>query len=186
MKRYIQKIRSSSSATKLLILIGALVIIVLFASTSFYIQYKKGGSAEVVAGPVKVSDTALAAKNQASSLVTTLPNSVDDTSKAHADSDSPTSNQEKKKETRESCKESIVTYSTLRKEAPWLDKGKSQATKGKHGYKKVCGNKVVATQEPVHEIIYQGTRPLSSLLSPVRNVVEGTTNFLDTTLRPSR
>ena len=186
MKRFIQIISTSSSTTKLLILIVVLTVIVLFASSSFYIQYRNNQALKVAEAAMP-SETKKATKVPLSELAT--KKSSPDTSeislsnKANATSGIP---QARSQITRAGCREQILLYSTIRKGASWLYKGETRVEEGRNGLSKVCNSRVVMAQEPVTEIIYEGTKVLPTLVSPINSMHKDTGNILNNSLQLSR
>lgn len=182
MKRYIQKIINSSSATKLLILIFFLIAVVLFASSSFYIQYKSDQKSEAIA-VAGTSEDSISAKSQLSRVT---DRKVSDTKSSNSASASgstrPSTAEPSLPATKVACKEQVLKYTTIQKNADWLRSGETRIEKGKNGYSKTCEGRVMAVEQPVAEIVYIGTKLAPKLLSPVGEVLEDTNDLLNSAL----
>lgn len=181
MKRIIEKIRSSSSATKLLVLIVLLLVVVMFASSSFYIQYKNDKNSKL-AKAAKLTDNSLDTKVALSNVEgATEPssNSEPKTPSRQARSEQP----ESIKNSSAECRVEILSYSTTRKEVSWLNKGETKTEQGKSGYNKICNQQIVARRQPVAEIVYVGTKPLTETILPLQSVVKEATGALDGLLK---
>lgn len=186
MKRFIQMISTSSSATKLVILIIVLTVIVFVASSSFYIQYRNNQALKTAEAAMS-SETKKAAKVPLSELVTTK--SSPDTSGISVSNNVDTVGgipQTDSQITRAGCREQIVLYSTVRKSASWLYRGETRVEEGRNGISKVCNSKVVMAQEPVAEIIHEGTKAPPALVSPTHSILKGSGDILNSLLQPSR
>lgn len=179
MKKYLQKISATSSTAKLCFFILLLIAIVIFASSGLFIRYRnkqKPTTAESVAaaqlqaeGSLKSSEKLLS-NSQSTNNQDSAPGS--ESTSAQSNTSASAALPSELRPTAPSCSRQIIKHNLVRKEVAWLLVGETRVSEGQDGYTEICSGKITFTKNPIHKIIYNGTKPLSETTSLLKSVVK--------------
>lgn len=183
MRKYFQKFHASSSTAKLFFFILLLLVIVILASSGFYIQYKHREK-PVQAAPVGEVSSQNEQKPKATSLAPADESTSSNEDKPHT-SDKEHHRQQNKSlppkhlnnKSGQSCTKQILKHSTIKGDAPWLNKGELKTLPGRDGFIERCNGKPAVTLPPVDQIVYSGLKPLSDTNSLISSIVDNIKNL---------
>lgn len=179
MKKYFKKFHASSSTAKLFFFILLLLGIVFLASSGFYIQYKNRKK-PIVAESVTSIQSSNETKQTANPVASSSGNDSAATGAATANSSvaaAPQTVAPAPPRTPAACTKQILRGRVVHKEAAWLSRGEKRVTPGQDGFTESCPGKKQVTQNPIDQIVYTGTKPLSEVRSLLHSVTNGLMNL---------